>query len=140
MKTERPTILLIVKTTLLLVILINLFGCSRKPPAPFTVTYRVTVVSPLRTEVFISYKDTSDFHVFHTEERLWTKEVTFAPHERRASLLVSLNYTEELDLLFNDQKVIVRGSIIYQGKVVAAETDDDLVLISFLNPNFDKIW
>ncbi len=115
-------------------------------------TYKVETLTDAPLNLYISYKDSTDYVNFYTTDKNWSKEVVLS-HDDLALLLVSVSYRFDqypdycLDqlLLWDDfvqcssNTNQVFGKIIHSEKGVS-EHGEDFVLISMFRPGYKGSW
>ncbi len=126
------------------VLSVMMFACSKGKEELDCITYRVINNAGNSYRCLISYKDSTGYVIFSTNERVWSKKV-FLPSGEFASLLVIPQIIPEwdgdnlIDLCLSGEsgKTFVRGEIIHQEKVIS-ESDSSLISIQLFPSDFFK--
>ncbi len=106
-----------------------LAGCMKKDRKVFNVKYKLTIISPKSTEVFICYKDAGGYVTLITDKD-WVQEVCL-PSADAASLLIiaERDHEQGYDVFLQQQNISVTGQIVYEERVVS-ENSGRIVLMS----------
>ena len=115
----------IVKCKLLLfsIFTICLISCSAEREE-VCVTYHLSILSDEPCEVFIAYRDSSEYVTLYTDKD-WSKDV-YLPKNSYASLLV---IPQSLDKSF---EIFLSGQIIHKGKTLKS-LDQNIISITLPN-------